>query len=168
MKNKKQISIILLMLTLISCLYISKPSIEIQSAAATIEPAATSKSTSSAPAPNFTINSEGAILIDSKTGKILYGKNENEKLYPASTTKILTAIIAIENCQLTDKITASYDAVMSLPSGYSNAAIQLSGNSTPPPPARCASQRMIPSFIKTFFLSPFCGYFKRAMERRAA
>ena len=137
MKNKKQISIILLTLTLISCLYISKPSIEIESVAATIQPAAAPQSQSfpaniepaaaqntTAPAPDFTINSEGAILIDSKTGKILYGKNENEKLYPASTTKILTAIIAIENCKLTDKITASYEAVMSLPSGYSNAAIQ--------------------------------------------
>ena len=76
------------------------------------------------PAPNFTLASEGAILIDSATGKILYGKNENKKLYPASTTKILTAIIAIENCKPSDKITASYNAVMSLPAGYSNAAIQ--------------------------------------------
>lgn len=76
------------------------------------------------PEPNFTIHSEGAVLIDSKTGTILYGKNENEKLYPASTTKIITAIIAIENCKLTDKITASYNAVMSIPVGYSNAAIQ--------------------------------------------
>lgn len=73
---------------------------------------------------DFTIHSEGAVLIDSKTGTILYGKNENEKLYPASTTKIITAIIAIENCKLTDKITASYNAVMSIPVGYSNAAIQ--------------------------------------------
>ena len=45
-------------------------------------------------------------------------------MYPASTTKILTAIIALENCKLEDKITASYDAVMSIPVGYSNAAIQ--------------------------------------------
>ena len=73
---------------------------------------------------NLTLASEGAVLIDSATGKILYGKNENEKLYPASTTKVITAILAIENCKLTDKITASYDAVMSIPSGYSNAAIQ--------------------------------------------
>ena len=79
---------------------------------------------SSAPEPNFTLASEGAVLIESSTGKILYGKNENKKLYPASTTKILTAILAIEHCNPTDKITASYDAVMSLPSGYSNAAIQ--------------------------------------------
>lgn len=73
-----------------------------------------------------TINlySEAAVLIDSKTGTILYGKNENQKMYPASTTKILTAIIALEKCNLSDKITASYDAVMSIPSGYSNAAIQ--------------------------------------------
>ena len=136
MKNKKQISIILLTLTLISCLYISKPTIEIQSEAATIEPAATfqsaaatiehtlAKPQSAVPAPDFTVSAEGAVLIDSNTGKILYGKNANEKLYPASTTKIITAILAIENCKLTDKITASYDAVMSLPSGYSNAAIQ--------------------------------------------
>ena len=54
--------------------------------------------------------SEAAVLIDSKTGKILYGKNEKEKMYPASTTKVLTAIIALEKCKLTDKITASYDA----------------------------------------------------------
>lgn len=76
------------------------------------------------PNPKFTLASEGAILMDSNTGKVLYGKNENSKLYPASTTKILTAIIAIENCKPTDKITASYNAVMSIPSGYSNAAIQ--------------------------------------------
>ena len=73
---------------------------------------------------NLTIYSEAAVLIDSKTGKILVGKNENKQMYPASTTKILTAILAIENCSLTDKITASYNAVMSIPVGYSNAAIQ--------------------------------------------
>ena len=73
---------------------------------------------------DFTIASQGAVLIDSSSGKILYGKNEDEKLYPASTTKILTAILAIENCNPTDKITASYNAVMSVPAGYSNAAIQ--------------------------------------------
>lgn len=73
---------------------------------------------------SFSIYSDGAILIDSSTGKILYGKNENKKLYPASTTKILTAILAIENCNLEEKITASKTAIMSIPSGYSNAAIQ--------------------------------------------
>ena len=73
---------------------------------------------------DLTIYSEGAILMEASSGTILYGKNENEKLYPASTTKILTAVLAIENCDLSDKITASYEAVMSIPAGYSNAAIQ--------------------------------------------
>ena len=73
---------------------------------------------------NLKIYSSGAVLLESSTGKILYGKNENQKLYPASTTKILTAILAIENCNLTDKLTASNTAISSIPSGYSNAAIQ--------------------------------------------
>ena len=73
---------------------------------------------------NLSLYSDAGILIDSKTGKVLYGKNENVKMYPASTTKILTAIIAIENCNLSDKVTASREAVISIPPGYSNAEIQ--------------------------------------------
>lgn len=73
---------------------------------------------------DFPIYSEGAILMESSTGKVLLGKNENKKLYPASTTKILTAILAIENCGMNDKLTASKNAIMAIPSGYSNAAIQ--------------------------------------------
>lgn len=74
---------------------------------------------------NLDLLSESAILIDSKNGNVLYGKNENQQMYPASTTKILTAIIAIENCSLTDKISASRNAIMSIPSGYSNANIKV-------------------------------------------
>lgn len=39
-----------------------------------------------------TIYSEGAVLIEANTGTVLYEKNSNEKLEPASTTKILTAL----------------------------------------------------------------------------
>ena len=73
---------------------------------------------------DFPIYSQGAVLMEASTGKVLYGKNENEKLYPASTTKILTAIIALEKYKLTDRVTANNSAVMAIPSGYSNAAIQ--------------------------------------------
>ena len=69
--------------------------------------------------------SEAAILMDHKTGKILYHKNENEKMYPASTTKIVTAILTLENCNLDDVVTVSYDAVMSIPDGYSSASLQI-------------------------------------------
>lgn len=77
------------------------------------------------PEPNFKIYSDGAVLMDSNTGKVLAGKDINKKVYPASTTKILTAIIAIENCKLDEQMTASRNAVMSIPSGYSNAGIQV-------------------------------------------
>src|SRR4030042_6057364 len=43
------------------------------------------------------ITAEAAIIMEYDSGKILWEKNSNEKLYPASTTKILTGIVAIEN-----------------------------------------------------------------------
>ena len=70
------------------------------------------------------ISAGAAILIDSSSEKILYSKNENEKMYPASTTKILTAILVIENCNLDDIVTIPYEAISSIPSGYSIAALQ--------------------------------------------
>ncbi len=52
--------------------------------------------------PNIT--GAGAVLIDATTGEILFEKNMHSKHYPASTTKILTAILAIENLKLSDKV----------------------------------------------------------------
>ena len=69
--------------------------------------------------------SQTAILMDNQTGKILYAKNENKKMYPASTTKLVTAIIALENSHLDDIVTVSYQAVMSIPDGYSSASLQI-------------------------------------------
>lgn len=74
--------------------------------------------------PEFDINSEEAVLIDAKTGNVLAQKNMDKQAYPASTTKILTAIIAIEKLNLNDIITASNSAVMAIPVGYSNAGIK--------------------------------------------
>ncbi len=70
------------------------------------------------------ISAGAAILIDSSTEKVLYSKNENEKMYPASTTKIMTAILTIENCKLDEVVTVPYEAVASIPSGYAIAALQ--------------------------------------------
>ena len=49
--------------------------------------------------------SEGIYLMDATTGKVLYEKNADVQYMPASTTKIMTAIIALENCKLTDEVT---------------------------------------------------------------
>jgi serine-type D-Ala-D-Ala carboxypeptidase (penicillin-binding protein 5/6) len=50
------------------------------------------------------IAGEAAVLINQDTGKILYSKNSEEQLYPASTTKILTALIVIEQGNLNDRV----------------------------------------------------------------
>ncbi|QED47863.1 D-alanyl-D-alanine carboxypeptidase family protein [Cytobacillus dafuensis] len=57
------------------------------------------------------IKSEAAILMDSKTGAILYEKNARNKMFPASLTKIATAIYAIETGNLDDVVTVSKEAV---------------------------------------------------------
>ena len=56
------------------------------------------------------INSRAAIVYDRNSGLILFGKNENEKRKMASTTKIMTAIIVIENSNLDDIVTISSKA----------------------------------------------------------
>lgn len=64
-----------------------------------------------------------AILVETNTNKVLYEKNPLEKRYPASTTKIMTAILAIENCSLDEQVLVSYDAVSVVPDGYSSAGL---------------------------------------------
>ena len=56
------------------------------------------------------INSRAAIIYDRTSGAILFGKNENEKRKMASTTKIMTTIIVIENSNLDDIVTVSSKA----------------------------------------------------------
>lgn len=67
-----------------------------------------------------TIGAEGAILVEAKTGAILYAKNADERLYPASTTKIMTGLLAYENAELDEDVTFSYEAVHSVARGDSN------------------------------------------------
>lgn len=74
---------------------------------------------------DLNLNSKAVFLMDNESGKILYSENADKQMYPASTTKILTAILALENCKLDDVITINYDAVMSIPEGYSSANLQV-------------------------------------------
>lgn len=50
------------------------------------------------------VNASAAIIMEAKTGAILYQKNQDEKHYPASITKILTTLVALENADLDKKI----------------------------------------------------------------
>lgn len=56
------------------------------------------------------ISSPKAVLIDGKTGQVLYSKNADEKAYPASTTKIMTAVLALERGNLEDYVPISRKA----------------------------------------------------------
>lgn len=61
------------------------------------------------------VDAQSAILMDYKTGRILFAKNENEPLAMASTTKIMTAILAIENGNLEDTVKVSKNATKAPP-----------------------------------------------------
>ncbi|MBO0992504.1 D-alanyl-D-alanine carboxypeptidase family protein [Bacillus sp. SD088] len=51
------------------------------------------------------IEGEAAIVLDEKTGETLFAKNENKKLYPASLTKLLTALVVLEKADLDERVT---------------------------------------------------------------
>ena len=55
-----------------------------------------------------------ACLIEASTGTVLYDKKCHKKMYPASITKILTALLTVENANLGDKVTFSQNAIDSL------------------------------------------------------
>lgn len=51
------------------------------------------------------LNSKGYSLINAETGQVLHSQNGDTKYFPASTTKIITAMIVLENANLTDSVT---------------------------------------------------------------
>lgn len=76
-------------------------------------------------ADEVSLNSEAAILVEVSTGRIIYEKNSTKQMYPASTTKILTAILVIENCDLTEIVTVRESALSNIPSGYVTCNLQV-------------------------------------------
>lgn len=66
----------------------------------------------------------GDILVDNDSGAVLFGKNAYNKVYPASTTKIMTAILAIEKLDSNSSIVASKNSVYSTPIGSSTINIK--------------------------------------------
>ena len=63
---------------------------------------------------------EAAIVMDVGTGAILYAKNIDDHHYPASITKVLTALVALQNGNLTDTVTFSHDSIAFLKSDESS------------------------------------------------
>ena len=64
------------------------------------------------------ITATSGAVIDCIDGKFLYSKDADEKLYPASLTKVLTAILVVENCDMNEQVTMSENAIKSVEYGY--------------------------------------------------
>lgn len=74
---------------------------------------------------SISLSATSSILIDKNTSKILYENNSNQKMYPASTSKLLTAILITEKySDLTLPVNISYYAVNSVPYSYSIANLK--------------------------------------------
>jgi len=69
-------------------------------------------------AEELKVEAEAAIIAEPTTGKIIYETESEEQKYPASVTKILTAILVLENCKLDDVATCSQTALSNIPSAY--------------------------------------------------
>ncbi|MEE1517957.1 MAG: D-alanyl-D-alanine carboxypeptidase family protein [Lachnospiraceae bacterium] len=71
------------------------------------------------------ILSQSAIVVDMKTGYTILEKNIKDKLYPASITKIMTAILTLENAKMDEVITFTSEAVFSIEEGSSAAKVDV-------------------------------------------
>ncbi len=100
MKKKKIILLLFIMLTFVFPLF---------------------STTSLANPTSLTTYSPHCILMEASTGKIIYEKDSHAKVPPASTTKIMTAILTLENCSLTETATVSHNAIYSVPLTYTHA-----------------------------------------------
>lgn len=79
---------------------------------------------------DWEVAAKAALLADPDTGEVLYGRNIHERLYPASTTKVMTALLVLEavdrgELALDTVVTASETAIANLPPDGSNAGIQV-------------------------------------------
>ena len=63
------------------------------------------------------VAAEGAVLLNAATGEALYGKNQEQQFYPASITKVMTALVVLEHCNLNETVTFSETATTNLESG---------------------------------------------------
>lgn len=68
---------------------------------------------------NLDLHANCLLLLEKNTGDILYEKNAYEKMYPASTTKIMTAILVLENCYLNEIVEVSASSISAVPATYS-------------------------------------------------
>lgn len=72
-----------------------------------------------------TVNAKAAMLVDLKSGQVVFAQDPDLMVYPASLTKIMTCLLAIENGNLTDILTVSETALANLDAAGSTAGLQI-------------------------------------------
>ena len=126
MKRKIVLSVILsfnILANLFSAAYAEPTALETEKT--TSQTTVTEVNTSPVP------HAEAAILIDMKSGKVLYSKNENDKMYPASITKIMTAILTLESgIDFSEVVTAPEEAIHPITNKHSHMGILIGENLT--------------------------------------
>lgn len=68
---------------------------------------------------------ETAVLMEAETGAVLFGKGAHELRYPASITKIMTALLAIENCSMDEQVTFTEVCLADQEPGSGNAGMKV-------------------------------------------
>ena len=71
------------------------------------------------------VSSEAAIVMENSTNTVLYSKNADEILFPGSTVKIMTCLLALENAQLTDQVTMTATGVSGVTDGGASISSQV-------------------------------------------
>ena len=63
------------------------------------------------------VSAESVFMFEKRSGEVLYEKDPDAISYPASTTKIMTALLTLENCKLDEEVTFSHDAIYDIEEG---------------------------------------------------
>lgn len=71
------------------------------------------------------IGAQSAVVMDVATGTLMYSKNPHDELFPASTTKLLTGLLVIENTSMDEMVTFSSDAVWNIDRGSTHLSIDV-------------------------------------------
>ena len=100
-------------------------------------------------APDWEVEAKAALLVDQKTGAVLYALNEHDELYPASLTKIMTCLLVLDAIEegrlsLSQEITATPTALEGLAEDGSTAGIEAGELLTEP---ETFSARMAPASL---------------------
>ena len=125
--KKRKITSVFLALGLFASLLFQVPiSAEEADQSAAVEASSTISTNSISGWPQASdISSEAAVVMENTTNTILYSKNADEVLFPGSTVKIMTCLLALENTQLTDEVTMTATGVSGVTDGGASISSQV-------------------------------------------